>query len=53
MKRYEFYFAPEGKHVDGFLADSLKSAKTMFYRANPMYRKAKGEIYWEVWEQST
>jgi hypothetical protein len=45
---FRFYFMPEGRMVASITAFTLKAAKAQFYRENPQYKKAKGEIHWEV-----
>lgn len=45
---YTFFFAPEGRAIQTVSATNLTKAKQAFYSTNPKYKKAKGEIYWEL-----
>jgi hypothetical protein len=45
---YKFFFACEGRQVGSIEDKSLREAKAAFYRRNPQFKKAKGEIYFEV-----
>ena len=48
MKTYQFYFAPEGRMVSEHQAAHIRTAKALFYRENPQFKKARGEVYWVV-----